>query len=85
VAWYQKPGSKVGALKPFRSNFFRDGDLISLLGAEFVMLPLMNDDIVIARKDWQDPSLGVNEIASILLNKPVHGPALVAELQELEP
>jgi hypothetical protein len=85
MAWFQKPGSQVGKLSPTRSNFFRHGDLISLLGREPVFLPLMNDDIVVCRNDFENQSLGVNEIASILLNKAVHGPALVVELKELEP
>jgi hypothetical protein len=85
MAWFQKPGSGVSRMKPFRSNFFRSGDLISVLGAEPVFLPLMNDDVIVARFDFENQELGRNDIASILLNKPVYGPALVAELQELEP
>lgn len=85
MAWFQKPGAKVGKLKPTRSNFFRHGDLISLLGTEPVFLPIPSDDLVVCRKDYSNPELGVNEIASILLNRPVHGPALVVECQELEP
>lgn len=85
MAWFQKPGCKVGRLAPVRSKFFRQGDLISILGTEPVFLVLRWDDIIVCRKDYEDQSLGKNEIASILLNKPVYGPALVAEPQELEP
>jgi hypothetical protein len=85
MAWFQKPGCKVGKMKPNKSKFFRQGDLISLLGTKPVFIPLKWDDVIVAREDWQDESLGKNEIASILLNKPVYGPALIAEPQELEP
>ena len=85
MAWFQKPGAKVGKLSPTRSKFFRHGDLISLLGTEPVFLPLMNDDVVVCRNDYMNPALGRNDIASTSLNKPIHGPALVVELQELEP
>lgn len=68
-----------------RSNFFRQGDLISLLGAEPVFLPLKTDDVIVCRYDYEDSSLGLNDLATTLINKPIHGPALVAEPQELEP
>lgn len=85
MAWFQKPGSKIGKLLPTRSKFFRQGDLISILGSEPVFLPLLDDDIIVCRKDYENSELGKNEIASILLNKTIYGPALVAEPQELEP
>lgn len=85
MAWFQQPGSKVGKLRPMRSNFFRQGDLISLLGAEPVFLPLKTDDVIVCRYDYEDSSLGLNDLATTLINKPIHGPALVAEPQELEP
>lgn len=85
MAWFQKPGSGVVRMKPFRSNFFRQGDLISLLETEPVFIPLLNDDIIVARHDFENQSLGRNDLASTLLNKPVHGPALIVEPQELEP
>jgi len=85
MAWFQKPGSKVGKLRPTRSNFFRQGDLISLLGAQPVFLPLKTNDVVVLRHDHDNPELGQADLASTLLNKTVYGPALVAEPQELEP
>lgn len=85
MAWFQTPGAKVGRLSPTRSKFFRQGDLISLLGAQPTFLPLKSDDVVVVRVDYEDSALGVNDLASSLLNKTVYGPALVAEPQELEP
>jgi hypothetical protein len=85
MAWFQKPGSKLGKLSPMRSNFFRQGDLISILGTEPVFLALLWDDVIVCRKDYENSELGKNEIASILFNKPIYGPALVCESQELEP
>lgn len=85
MSWFQKPGSSVGRLAPTRSRFFRQGDLISILGAEPIFLPLLWDDIIVCRKDYENSALGKNEIASILLNRPVYGPALICEPQELEP
>ncbi len=85
MAWFQKPGAKVGKLEPNRSKFFRQGDLISILGATPVFLNLPSDDVLIVRNDYENQSLGVSEFATDLLHKPVYGPALVAEMRELEP
>ena len=85
MAWFEKPGGRVGRLNPMRSGYFRHGELISILGTEPVFLPLRNDDVVVCRKDYEDSTLGRNDLASTLLNKAIHGPALVAEPQELEP
>lgn len=85
MAQFQKPGAEAAKLAPNRSRFFRQGDLISLLGAAPIFMTLPNTNVVVAREDSDNEALGLNDLATGLLNKPVYGPALHVEPQELEP
>jgi hypothetical protein len=84
MAWFQKPGSKVSRVSPTSGRIFKRGQLLSLLGGDYVLIPLLSEDFVVARKDWADESQGLNDIATTLSRKQIHGPALVAEPTELD-
>lgn len=84
MAWFQKPGTDACRIKPKQGPFFRHGDVIALLGAEPVFL-YKDDEVVVARHDFQNQSLGKNDLCTAMSNQLIYGPAFVAELQELEP
>lgn len=84
MAWFQKPGAKVSRIAPTIGRSFKRGQLLSLLGGDYVLIPLLSEDFIVARKDWTDESLGLNDIATTLSRKQIHGPAIVAEPTELD-